>query len=196
MYEREFERLVVGTRGEVVVGERVRQLRQSIGLSVRTLATRTGFSPSFISQVEHGLASPSIASLERIATELGISLVEFFDVASPVDSATVRSGGEPHLISSWSRAELRALGPIGPEHALEPVMITLEPGGRSGKHPAAHAGEEFAIVFEGEVTLTLGDRDHHLRRGDSATFSSATPHRWENSGTVPARIVVVAHRAI
>src|SRR5262245_61101684 len=52
-------------------GERIRQLRLDVGLSIRRLATQTGFSPSLISQVEHGLVMPSIGSLERIAMALG-----------------------------------------------------------------------------------------------------------------------------
>ena len=62
----------------VNVGERIRQLRLDLGMSVRTLATQTGFSPSLISQVEHSQVMPSIGSLERIALALGVSLGEFF----------------------------------------------------------------------------------------------------------------------
>ena len=65
------------------LGERIRQLRTGRGLSVRTLAATTGFSPSFISQVEHGQVSPSIASLERIATALGVTLGGLFHAVSP-----------------------------------------------------------------------------------------------------------------
>ena len=62
----------------VNVGERIRQLRLGRGLSVRTLAAETGFSPSLISQVEHSHVMPSIGSLERIAMALGVSLSTFF----------------------------------------------------------------------------------------------------------------------
>jgi transcriptional regulator with XRE-family HTH domain len=56
----------------VNVGEHIRQLRLGLGMSVRTLATKTGFSPSLISQVEHGQVTPSIGSLDRIAMVLGV----------------------------------------------------------------------------------------------------------------------------
>jgi len=175
--------------GEQGLGDRVRQLRARQGLSVRTLAGRAGFSPSFISQVELGQASPSIGSLERIARVLGVGLGDLFrSEATPV---VVRTGDRAGLVSRWSRAEVEALGPGGTGRCLEPVMLTLEPGGQSGGHPAGHAGEEFAIVFEGEVVLTLGDAVHRLGRGDAATFPAETPHRWENRGSEPARIVVV-----
>ena len=73
-------------------------------------------------------------------------------------------------------------------------MITLEPGGQSGSQPYSRGGEAFAFVCEGDVLLTLGDATHRLSRGDAATFSSETPHRWENAGRELARMVVVSAR--
>ena len=172
------------------LGDLVRQLRTRQRLSVRTLAARAGFSPSFISQVELGQASPSIGSLERIARALGVGLGDFFRPATT--AAVVRTGERAELVSRWSRAQVEALGPTGAGRALEPMMLTLEPGGQSGGHPTGHGGEEFAIVFDGEVLLTLGADVHRLGRGDAATFPAETPHRWENPGPEPARIVVVS----
>ncbi len=65
-----------------VVGEHVRRLRTDGGLSLRALAGQTGFSPSFISQLENGQVSPSISSMERIAEALGVTLGEFFVAAA------------------------------------------------------------------------------------------------------------------
>jgi transcriptional regulator with XRE-family HTH domain len=73
----------------VNVGGRIRQLRLGVGMSVRTLATKTGFSPSLISQAEHGHVTPSIGSLERIAMAPGLSLGTFFAEPEP-DSAPCR----------------------------------------------------------------------------------------------------------
>ncbi|MEX2224800.1 MAG: helix-turn-helix transcriptional regulator, partial [Candidatus Rokuibacteriota bacterium] len=82
------------TGAEQNLGEIVRRLRTAHGLSVRTLASRAGFSPSFISQVEHNQASPSIASLQRLADALGVSLGDFFrdpaGAARPVTRAARR----------------------------------------------------------------------------------------------------------
>ena len=52
---------------EQSLGDALRRLRLRERVSVRTLASKCGFSPSFISQVELNQASPSLASLERIA---------------------------------------------------------------------------------------------------------------------------------
>ncbi|HVS04161.1 MAG TPA: helix-turn-helix transcriptional regulator, partial [Thermoanaerobaculia bacterium] len=66
------------TINETTIGETLQRLRLAQGLSLRTLAGRAGFSPSFLSQVENGQSSPSIASLDRLAQALGLRLVDFF----------------------------------------------------------------------------------------------------------------------
>ena len=91
----------------VNVGERIRQLRLGLGMSVRALAAKTGFSPSLISQAENSQVTPSIGSLERIAMALGVSLGQFF--AEP-ETSTVRSGARQpsskahqHLVAGLDR---------------------------------------------------------------------------------------------
>lgn len=78
--------------------------------------------------------------------------------------------------------------------SLEAVMITIAPGGRSGTHPAAHAGEEFALCYEGEVTLTLGETSQVLGKGDAVAFSSTRTHLWENHAAGTAQILIVSPR--
>ena len=185
---------MVNTRGAVAVGELVRTLRERRGLSLRQLATQSGFSPSFISQVEKGQASPSITSLEKIAAVLEVTLAEFFTDAEDSGPRIVTAGQRPNLTSSWSRARVEALGPTGPGHQLRPLLITFEPGGQSGKEPASAFQEEFAFVSEGEITLTLGETVHHLGRGDAVTIPPSTPHRWVNTSREPAQVVLVTAR--
>jgi len=194
-FEAEKEDMVISAE-QIQVGERVRGLRTALGMSVRTLAAQAGFSPSFISQIENGVVSPSIASLERIASSLGVTLAGFFTAQQPDAGIVTRAGNRPELASSWSRALIETLSPAGMSKQLEAVMITVAPGGRSGKRPSRHSGEEFALVFEGEIDLTLGADAHVLRRGDTACFSSEIPHLWENPGPGTAQVVIVSPRFV
>jgi quercetin dioxygenase-like cupin family protein len=164
-------------------------------MSVRRLAALTNFSPSFISQVENGQASPSISSMERIAGVLGVTLGEFFAAASEGEAELIiRPGERLQMESGWSQGQVEALGPMTGGRQLEPVLITLEPGGRSGKHPYAHAVEEFGLVLEGKVSLTLGPRQHELGPGDAVTIRPDELRLWRNTGTAPARFLIVSSR--
>lgn len=178
------------------LAERLRTLRARSGMSVRTLASAAEFSPSFISQVEKGQASPSIASLERIAAALGVTLARLFADECSSDITVVRAVDRQELSSTWSSARVEALMPARVGRSLEAVMITISPGGRSGNQPTAHQGEEFALCCEGEVTLTLNEDTNVLGKGDSVAFPSTTPHLWENHANVTAHILVVSPRFI
>jgi transcriptional regulator with XRE-family HTH domain len=176
------------------VGAHIRQLRSDRGMSVRELAKQTDFSPSFISQVENGLASPSISSMQKIAEALGVTLGEFFAAAAGGEGGyVVRAADRQALTSGWSDAEIEALV-SRPSARLEPILITLHPGGRSAKHPFPHPHEEFGFVLEGEVSLTLGPETHILKRGDAVTILPRESRRWENEGPRTARILLIAAR--
>jgi quercetin dioxygenase-like cupin family protein len=163
-------------------------------MSLRALAARTDFSPSFMSQVENGLVSPSIASMEKIANALGVSLGEFFAAAAEGEAGLiVRVADRLQMPSLWSHGRIEALAPMTGRR-LEPVLITLEPGGRSGKHPYAHDTEEFAYVLEGEPTLTLGPEEHVLHAGDAVTIRAQELRRWENRSRSVVRVLVVSPR--
>jgi transcriptional regulator with XRE-family HTH domain len=177
------------------VGELLRELREKRGLSVRTLAANAGFSPSFISQVENGVASPSIASLEKIAGSLGVTLSEFFQAGEARSSAVVRAEQRPRLESRWSKADIESLGD-DQNTRLESVLITLRAGGSSGKRPHSLPREQFAFVISGEVTLLLDRAEQVLTRGDAVTISPQRLFRWMNSSAEPAQLLVVSSRAL
>ena len=178
----------------VDVGGRIRQLRLGLGLSVRSLAAKSGFSASLISQVEHGQVTPSIGSLERIALVLGVSLGKFFIELDTKALGLVRATARQKLSSTWSPASIEALSPMDGSAQLESVMLTMAPGGRSGRYPATDSLETFAFIVEGTVNLTVGDEVYTLSKGDAITFSSPNAHQWENTGAETAQLMIVVGR--
>ena len=174
------------------VGEHVRRLREQSRLSVRALAAQTDFSPSFISQLENGQVSPSIHSMERIAHVLGATLGSFFAAIGPgAGGLVLRRKERERIPSSWSNAEIESLGRPSPQRRLDPLLITLEPGGRSGKHPTVHRVEEFAMVLKGKVTLRLGPDEHPLAVGDSVTLLPGELRLWINTSRTACQILIV-----
>jgi transcriptional regulator with XRE-family HTH domain len=163
-------------------------------MSVRALASCAGFSPSFISQVENSQVSPSLASLERIAMALGVTLGGLFADAQGETTTVVRADERHELAPAWSSSRIESLAPFRTGSPLEAVMITIEPGGRSGPQPAGHPGKEFALCFDGNVRLTLNDDSQVLGRGDTVSFSSEMPHLWENCGLEAAQVLIVSPR--
>ncbi len=181
------------TSADSQVGSLLRELREMRRMSVRTLAAKAGFSASFISQVEHGLASPSIASLEKLAAALGVTLAEFFQTGEWRGPAVVRAEQRARIESAWPGAEIESLG-VDRNRKLEPVLITLRAGGASGKHPHGVPREQFAFVVSGEVTLVLDGAELLLRQGDAVTILASRPFRWVNSWGKDVQLLIVSSR--
>jgi transcriptional regulator with XRE-family HTH domain len=179
---------------EARIGEVLRQLREKLGLSLRTLAAQAGFSASFMSQVENGQVSPSIASLEKIAGELGVSLADLFEASQTPTPAVVRGDARPGFTSMWSKARVELLTPSGERRAVAAVAVSLTPGGASGKHPSNHPTDQFAYVLAGTIMLFMAEEEISLDAGDAVTIPRKTPHRWRNDGAVEAQVLLVSLR--
>ncbi len=184
----------IESKTDLALGEILRRLRESRQLSVRTLASRAGFSPSFISQVENGQTSPSLASLERIATCLGVGMRDLFVENEGAGPAVVRSARRPAMTSEWSKARVESLTAPGEDPRLEVIMVHVRPGGASAKRPHPSPALRFAIVWEGAAVLHLNGVEYPLNRGDAVTIPSGALHRWENREAREARIVVATFR--
>lgn len=179
---------------EQSLGEALRRLRHRERVSVRTLARKCGFSPSFISQVELNQASPSLASLERIAAGIGVTLGDFFRAAERSGPNLVRSSHRPMLQSGWSRSQIESLGNPSIGSRLEPLLVTMHCEGTSGSKLHTSDSEQFVMVIAGSVMLDLADGTQMLRRGDAITIPAGTPHRWENKGTKDVQLIKIIPR--
>lgn len=173
------------------LGAQLRALRLKRGLSVRTLATRTGFSPSFISQLELEAVSPSISSLELIAKELGVTLSGLFGAIEATPRTVIRRDGRVSYQSVWSRSTVSLLADTAPNRELSAVEVRIDPGGTSGKHPAANLQESFAFLLGGTLLLTTTEGPVELIAGDTAYLARGVPFAWENRGTETAVLLLV-----
>ena len=176
------------------IGPALKRLREKKGHSLRSLAGQMGLSASFVSQVENGLVSPSIASLEKMASTLGVTLADLFAAPTATDITVVRANARPSFRSSWSKARIDALSPVGGDRTLEAMLVTLEGGGSSGKRLSTRGVDHFAMVVAGRLLLTYPREEIALSEGDTVLVRAATPHRWHNPGRQPGRVLIVSSR--
>src|SRR5215475_829090 len=159
-------------------GVRFRRLRQRRGLSLAQVAKSTGVSVSFLSALERGQMSASIATLRRIARYYRTNILSFFEPAK--ENSRVVKPAERKILETTKgvRMELLAWG----NTAMEPHLFRIKPGSNSGE-PYTHEGEEFLHVLRGQFEIWLNQDQHYLLGpGDSLYFQSSTPHRWQNPG--------------
>ena len=172
----------------VDVGERLRVIRSLRRRTLREVAERAGLSESFLSQVERGRASASIASLRRIADALGVSIADLFQPGGLTQPRVLRREDRPTL--AFGILGRKMLLTPRPLHQLEVFVGELDPGGSTGTEQYAHGdSEELFVVLRGTVVLELGDDLHELEPGDSIDYRSSIPHRISNAGDELAEVM-------
>ena len=173
---------------EVDVGERLRELRRFRRATLRTIADRSGLSESFLSQVERGRSSASIASLRRIAEALGVSMADLFEPDGVPGPKVLRKHERPAL--AFGVFGKKALLTPKPLHHLEVFVGELEVGGSTGEQPYVHGdSEELVVVLSGNVQLELDGDLFELETGDSIDYRSSMAHRVTNTGQELAEVM-------
>lgn len=177
------------------IGERLRDVRQSRSLSLRALGELTGFSASFLSQVELGQASPSLGSLQRIADALGVTVSGLLDQGQGL-GAVVRKAGREAVRSAWSKATLESLVPASGDEKLQALLLRLEKGGKTGALSCARGRRLFAYCTSGSVAAVLAEPKEELlvEAGDSVVLDGPRATAWENRAASPAEVLVVTAR--
>jgi transcriptional regulator with XRE-family HTH domain len=184
------------------MGERLRAARQARGLTLRELAQRLAVSPSMVSQIETGRASPSVSTLYAIASELDVSLDELlFNDRRPTSFQDARAGvqlDETMLQRRSGRKVIRLasgvvwerLTPLS-EPDTEFLYVTYEVGGASSAEDEfqRHPGHEWGFVLEGTLEIKIGFKEYSLGPDDSISFDSTIPHRLANVGDVPVHAI-------
>jgi transcriptional regulator with XRE-family HTH domain len=176
------------------LGRRIRAERERAGVSVRALARSIGVSPSLLSQVERGLAQPSVGTLWAIVRELDLSLDSLF---ADGDGAGGQEDGRADVQRAGDRRAIDLAGGVrwerltqGADAHVDFAHVTYEPGGDSGAVPlASHAGREYGYVLEGRLRIQVGDEEIELGPGDAIRFGSRTPHRLWVEGPERVRTV-------
>jgi transcriptional regulator with XRE-family HTH domain len=172
------------------IGPRIRDLRTERGLTLGEMAEQVGCSPSFISQVERGKVSPSIATLKKITTVLNATIVDLFLDSFNLEPVVMHERDRVEItMKSW-KAKVNLLVRSTHGKRMQPFFTVLRPGG-GASDVYSHQGEEFGLILDGELELTLNGSTYRLKKNDSFYFSSQIPHSWVNPSEGETRIVWV-----
>ncbi|MBF0511353.1 MAG: helix-turn-helix domain-containing protein [Candidatus Omnitrophica bacterium] len=164
------------------IGVSVKRLREEQGITLRDLSKDVGVSPSFLSQLEGGKASPSLATLKAIADALQTT------VGNLIGDSTAQ-GGEKLVTTEDERKafkqsgdgiQMYLLSEPNPYKQMQPLLFKLGHNAVSGENSYVHYGQEFVLILKGALEISLADKTYYLKKGDSIYFNSSTPHSFKN----------------
>ncbi len=176
------------------IGDRLREERRRLGLTLQDVADRAGLSLGMISKIENAQTSPSLRTLARLSQALEIPVTTFFrGFEEERDASYVRSGDGIELVRQGTRHghryELLAAAK-GAQRRVQPFLVTLTEQ-RETFPLFQHDGVEFLYALEGSFVYRYGRHTYDMDPGDSLMFDGRIPHGPERLGVLPARFLSI-----
>ena len=162
------------------LGNKIRKLRISKGMNLTSFAKKIGKTPSYLSQVERGMASPSIMALREIAKALNVPMF-YFLIDDKKQSIIVRKNKRRVLKFPKSHLTYELLSP-DVSHRIQMIRTRIEVGSSSCSKPLSHEDEECTLVIEGKMEIKIGDEFFTLEEGDSIYYLASIPHKITSIG--------------
>ncbi|WP_078410569.1 cupin domain-containing protein [Priestia abyssalis] len=159
------------------IGKKVEKHRKTKGLSLRELSALVEITPSMLSQIERGLANPSIQTLKLLAKALDVPTFSFLLEETNTADLVVRSSSRKKMTIDHLSYEL-----LSPDFTgnLAAAIMNVPPNTHSSEKLLEHKGEEVAFILEGKIKIHLNEEEFILEAGDSVKIPAYMKHKWEN----------------
>lgn len=168
------------------IGENLKELRKSRGLSLDQTAELTGVSKAMLGQIERGESNPTVTTLWKIATGLLVSFSSLIDDSKAQVLFVEKSKINP-VMEAGDHYRVYPIFPFDPRRKFEIFTIELEQGYThiSAKHN--EGVEEYITVTTGILEVNIGNETYRVKAGDSISFSANQQHTYKSlmeGGTV------------
>lgn len=172
------------------VGHKIRYLRKMHQLTIKQLAAGSGLSTNAISLVERGNVAPTVETLCKIASALGVSASSLLQEICPTEVILIRT--RDYQSSQLVDRALGALacGIVPQESALTPNVYTRY---KDDQPAMADYSHEFVLCLSGQLEYEVDGKCYTLEVGDSLSFNSNLLHCCRNPGSDTAVVVTVLY---
>ncbi|WP_436371654.1 helix-turn-helix domain-containing protein [Cytobacillus sp. BC1816] len=160
------------------IGKKVEKFRKEKGYSSRELARIADITPSMLSQIERGIANPSIQTLKVLAKALDVPTFSFLLEETNTEDLVVRFNERKNMVVENISYELLSPDFTG---TLSTAIMNIPPATSSSEKLLEHKGEEVAYVLEGKIKVYLDEAEYILEAGDSVKIPAYMKHKWENN---------------
>lgn len=174
------------------IGARIRSARKEKGWTLDALASRSGLSTGFLSQVERDLTTLSIVSLSAICHALNVPIESMFSSSSPIGEApsvVTQANQQLHIQIGGSPITYRYLTGQLPDAPIEELLIAEFPPEFIQQH-SAHEGQELGYILRGSLELHVQDDKYDLSVGDSYCIPASQAHGYFASATEGADVLM------
>lgn len=178
----------------IPIGSQIKTLRLKNNMTLKQLSEQTDLSTGFLSQLERGLSSVAIDSLDKIANALGVPLASFFNDDIVENQNSIVHSFEAQAIPVSEQIVQYILSNDKKHFNMLPRIYMLMPNSCANDNKLemySHTGEEFIYILEGVVTFFLAKQQNTLYPGDSIHIHSKEPHNWTNRTNLVAKLLCI-----
>ncbi len=175
------------------IGTTIQEIRKDRKMTLGVLSEKSGVSKAMLSQIESDKVNPTIATVWKIATGLGVDINELTRVISVTKrNFTLTKKDEISILNcDQEGVHLRTLTPVTMIDDLEMYLITFEPESELKSLPHFHGTEEFLTLLEGELLVKAGESNTVMHKGDFLAYHSDIDHSITNTGASKAVLHMV-----
>ena len=173
------------------VGARLRELREVSDYTIEELAGELGIDPKVYASYEENGKDIPISVIYEIANKFKVDFTELV-TGQPgrLNTYHIIRRGKGKVVNRNPEYHFEDLAYRYADKIMQPLLVTLEPDEKTAAL-ITHPGQEFNLVLEGTVVVTLGDKEFVLTEGDSIYFNPNIPHGQHCGGTTKARFLTV-----
>ena len=173
------------------IGERLKGLRDVLDIPVQEIADLCGMTPEDYEKMESGESELSVSTLNKIAKHYGVALdVLMFGEEPHMSSYFLTRKGQGMSVERRKAYKYQSLASGFSGRKADPFIVLVEPND-SEPHLNSHSGQEFNMVLEGQMQLTIGKKTVTLNEGDSIYFDSTQPHGMKAMNDKPVRFLAI-----
>ncbi|PHQ71252.1 MAG: XRE family transcriptional regulator [Paracoccus sp.] len=173
-----------------LLSARLKQARQSQGLSLDAVAKLSGVSRSMVSQIERGESSPTVSTLWNLTRALQVDFAGLLEDQHVSQLEVLRAQQVPTIENRGTGCTIRILSPPEDAGHHEVYELRFAEGGLLDSAPHARGTQENLTVIEGALTVTSGEAVDRLDTGETARYAADVPHRLQAEGKARAFLVV------
>ena len=174
-----------------IVGKKLKAIRLKNDMTIQGLADKSNVSSNMISRIERGLTIPSVEILMKLATVFGKSINYFVEEVKSTNEIVFTSPGsrDKTVYDDEYNMQTESFTSGLRDPQFMSFFCTVKKGGTSGVKDMYHPGDELIYLIEGKIQVDISGEKHILEAGDSLSFKSHQPHRWDNLGDYDAKVI-------
>ena len=175
------------------IGQRLKGLRDVLDIEAQEVADLCGISLEQYEKMERGESELSVANLQKIAREYKVDLdVLLFGEEPHMSNYFLTRSGQGLSVQRRKAYHYESLASGFRGRKAEPFIVTVEPKSEDAPRESnSHPGQEFNMVFEGQLELTIGKKVLTLNVGDSIYFDATQPHGMRALGGQPVKFLAI-----